>query len=672
MRRTSFSRSCCLAAFLALTAGAARGGDEKVRILLLGDSTTIGSVCRAVEPEGPHLEGVIRMRLAAEKDLPPAEVINQGRDGEFIRGLLASGRYDREIAKLGGFDYILIRYGLNDISRRDDFDVDFPKDYAELIGRLRKDFPKATLVPMTVIPYLTPERDERVNAIIRRVAASENLRLFDIYSRYSAELSRGPDMLNYRRYPLEKIPERDRAWVKPFVRDNQVVVMDNRLDAHFRDLPGWSADRHPNLAGYHVIGDETARFLARQIREKAKAEDPAASDAPAPAADPSALAGMGLEFIDTGFENASPLWYEAGPDNSVRIHLLYDHERSSPNRAAGHFHFRIHARPGASFVLEFRNLDNVYNGRLASVAGELGAAVVSADGKAWTPIALERLPGNRVRMSVTMPGPVLYVARVEPYRLSDLERWLSAIRKSPLVEVSAIGETAEGRGLEIVRVGRPDAPYRVFLRARAHAWEPGGNWVVEGVVGRLLRGDDEARRFLDRYCVYVLPMANKDGVALGRTRFNVRGKDLNRNWDKPADPKLAPENHALEKWLEVMIRRGERPHLALEFHNDGNGKLHVSGAPVPRLERYLERMKTLEALLREHTWFTEGSTNPASRNTGTLGEGWLERYGVDAAVHELNVNWIAGLKDYPSAAHWKRYGEQLTRVFYEYFDAVKP
>ena len=46
-------------------------------------------------------------------------------------------------------------------------------------------------------------------------------------------------------------------------------------------------------------------------------------------------------------------------------------------------------------------------------------------------------------------------------------------------------------------------------------------------------------------------MANKDGVALGRTRFNLQGKDLNRDWDKPADPRLAPENYALEKWLEA-------------------------------------------------------------------------------------------------------------------------
>ncbi len=85
---------------------------------------------------------------------------------------------------------------------------------------------------------------------------------------------------------------------------------------------------------------------------------------------------------------------------------------------------------------------------------------------------------------------------------------------------------------------------------------------MQGLVNRLLRDDDEAKRYLEHYCVYVLPMANKDGVAHGRTRFNLRGKDLNRNWDQPADPELSPENHALETWLEDMIRQEHRPHLA--------------------------------------------------------------------------------------------------------------
>lgn len=374
-----------------------------------------------------------------------------------------------------------------------------------------------------------------------------------------------------------------------------------------------------------------------------------------------------LEFIDTSFENASPMWYDIAEDGTIQVHLLYDHERGSPNRAAGHIHFALHARPGARLTLEFRNLENVWNSQPGSVARELLAVVVSEDGREWTSVPTERLPGDRVRLTVDMPGPRLYVARVEPYRLSDLDRLLASIRSHPLVEITPIGKTVGGRGLEVIRIGNPDAPRRVFLRARAHPWEAGSNWVVEGVVRRLLRDDADARTFLDHYSVDILPMANKDGVVLGRTRFNLLGKDLNRDWDRPADPDLAPENAALERWLESMIAAGRKPDLALELHNDGSGRLHISRPPVPDLDRHLARMALLEDLLRKRTWFTEGSTTPSFRNPGTLGDGWLTRYGIDAVVHEFNCNWIAGLNERPLGRHWRAYGEALAQVFHDYF-----
>lgn len=260
--------------FLTLVVTADRSANAehegKLQVLLLGDSTTIGSVCRQTNPTGPHLEDVIRLLLAADKELPPTNVINHGRDGEFIHGLLTGGRYDREIAKLPGIDYVFIRYGLNDNSKREDFANNFPKDFRELIARLHKDFPQAKIFPTSIIPYISAEADARINGLIKQVAEDEKLPLFDVYTRYQAELTHGQNMLNYRRYALDKIPEQHREWVKPFVKGNSVVVMDNQLDAHFRDLPGWFGDRHPNLAGYHIIGDETAKFLAKQLRQRAK------------------------------------------------------------------------------------------------------------------------------------------------------------------------------------------------------------------------------------------------------------------------------------------------------------------------------------------------------------------------------------------------------------------
>jgi hypothetical protein len=386
-------------------------------------------------------------------------------------------------------------------------------------------------------------------------------------------------------------------------------------------------------------------------------------------ADPAAASG--LEFIDTSFENASPLWYDV-VGNVVRIHLIYDHERESPNRAAGHIHFRLHARPGARLTLEFVNLDNVWNGQPGSVAGELKTVAISDDGRVWRTVPTESLPGNRVQLGVEMPGPQLYVARIEPYRLSDLERLLASVRKRPVAAITPIGRTVAGRELEIIRIGNPAAPYRLFVRARAHPWESGSNWVAQGLIERLLKDDDQARKFRRVYSVSVLPMANKDGVARGGTRFNLRGKDLNRNWDTPADPELSPENAALERWLEAAIAAGRRPHLAVELHNDGSGRLHISRPPVPQLDRHLDRMAIFEELLRGKTWFTEGATNTAFRNSGTLGDGWLQRYAIDAVVHELNCNWIEGLKDYSSSRHWLDYGAKLAEVFHDYFVRVQP
>jgi hypothetical protein len=378
-----------------------------------------------------------------------------------------------------------------------------------------------------------------------------------------------------------------------------------------------------------------------------------------------------LEFIDTSFENASPLWHEL-VDGVVRINLLYDHERSSPNRAAGHIHFRIHAKTGSRLTLEFRNLDNVWNGQPGSVAGELKTVVLSEDGRLWRTVPTDSLPGNRVQVRVEMRGPKLYVARIEPYRLSDYDRLIAAIRRSPLVNITTIGRTVAGRNIEMVRIGDPAAPYRVFVRARAHPWESGSNWVAEGLIHRLLKQDDAAKKFLKVYSLSIVPLANKDGVGRGGTRFNLNGKDLNRNWDKPADPELSPENAALERWLERAIAAKAAPHLALELHNDGNGRLHISRPPVPDLDRHLARMAIFEELLRSRTWFTEGSTNAAFRNSGTLGDGWLQRYGIDAAVHEFNCNWVEGLKDYSSSRHWIEYGGALAQVFHDYFLRVKP
>lgn len=240
----------------------------KIQILLLGDSTTEGSIPRLMKPKGPHLEKVMGQLLAAESDLPPCQVINSSQSGEYIRRLLDGGRYVRNGEKLPGIDYIFIRYGINDRARVKDFKTNFPLHFHELIARLRKDHPDAKIIPMTVIPFSSEAASKEINDLIRRVAKKEKLPVFDIYPAYAAELKQGHNMLNYRRYPVAKVPEKYRKLVKSFIIRDRVCVMANELDAILGQLPGWYSDRHPNLAGYNVIARETVKYLTPLLQAR--------------------------------------------------------------------------------------------------------------------------------------------------------------------------------------------------------------------------------------------------------------------------------------------------------------------------------------------------------------------------------------------------------------------
>ena len=375
-----------------------------------------------------------------------------------------------------------------------------------------------------------------------------------------------------------------------------------------------------------------------------------------------------LKLIDNGFENASPFNWEIDSSGNIVIGLVYDHERASFNRANQHWHFQVQGVPGSNFNFIIKNFDNLWNGQKAYPISDKTPCFVSADGKNWELIKTELLPDNTLKFQVHLKDDKLYVASLEPYSISDLDKFLNEIKKNPEVEIKTIGKTTEGRPLEIVRIGNPNAPYQIFLRARAHGFEVGGNWVVQGLIRSLL--EKGGAQYLNRYCLYIFPMANKDAVALGRTRFNGQGMDLNRNWDKPANPELCPENYAVENWIKQMIAKGKKPDLAIDLHNDREGNLHFSH-PISNGNEYLLNTERFESLLYEHTWFTEGRKKAEFRNPGTIGEGLLERYGITAFIYELNFEWSEGLKKVPTGKDWELLGKQLQEVFFQYFKGTK-
>ena len=201
-----------------------------------------------------------------------------------------------------------------------------------------------------------------------------------------------------------------------------------------------------------------------------------------------------------------------------------------------------------------------------------------------------------------MKGESVFIARMPPYTISDLENFKQRINNNKLIKIINIGFTVEKRPLEIIQLGNSNARNSIIMRARAHPWEAGGNWVVEGLINKFLSTD--SKKWQETFCVYIMPMANKDGVARGMTRFNVSGQDLNRNWDKIADSVLCPEKYAFEKFIAGLIKKGIKPVLGIDMHNDDYGGIHLARHSKDD-HSFVSNMKIFENLMREHTSFSE-------------------------------------------------------------------
>lgn len=110
-------------------------------------------------------------------------------------------------------------------------------------------------------------------------------------------------------------------------------------------------------------------------------------------------------FINTGFENASPMNWRIDSAGRVIGSMVYDHERFSPNRAVNHYHFRVEAAVGTEVTLILENFDNIWNGMLASDLSEKSRYVVSFDNRKWESRSVVPLPGRRVFIKFKMEAP---------------------------------------------------------------------------------------------------------------------------------------------------------------------------------------------------------------------------------------------------------------------------
>jgi murein tripeptide amidase MpaA len=169
---------------------------------------------------------------------------------------------------------------------------------------------------------------------------------------------------------------------------------------------------------------------------------------------------------------------------------------------------------------------------------------------------------------------LVYYAYFAPY---SLERHSDLIAQSvahPLVTLERLGTTPDGRDLDLLRIGDQHEKKPCWIIARQHPGETMAEWLVEGLLERLLDPHDPvARSLLSQATFYVVPNMNPDGSARGHLRCNALGVNLNRAWQEPnlsQSPEVFLVREKMQKTGVKFARRAPRSPTATAAARGGS------------------------------------------------------------------------------------------------------
>lgn len=243
-------------------------------------------------------------------------------------------------------------------------------------------------------------------------------------------------------------------------------------------------------------------------------------------------------------------------------------------------------------------------------------------------LTMEYLPSNKS----------VYFAYFAPFSYEAHQNLVHNAQLSDLCEVEVIGETVQGRDIDLLVVGDEGIGKNIWLIARQHPGESMAEWFIQGTLDRLLdESDPIARKLLENACFYIIPNMNIDGSIAGNLRSNAAGANLNREWQEPTLGRSPEVYHCLNKMNEVGVD------LLLDVHGDEAIPYNfVAGAEG--IPSYSPEMAELEKMFKAH-WietcpdfqdeFNYGADEPGQANLTVCSNAIAEKFNCLAYTIEM-------------------------------------
>ena len=254
--------------------------------------------------------------------------------------------------------------------------------------------------------------------------------------------------------------------------------------------------------------------------------------------------------------------------------------------------------------------------------GVRGPGVSTDGGGTWQWLGAESSSAGTFSYAFAEDIPEVRFSVAMPYVRSDWESFLQALPLGAESRTESLAQTARGRDVPLLLMGKQNAPLCVAITGRQHACEMMASYVIEGIVEGVFAGDAAGKWLRENVGFFIVPLVDADGVEQGDQGKNRVPHDHNRDYQGMS---VYEEVRALKERLPVWS--AGRPLISFDLHCPALcGPVHesvffiepgdrIQAGRVDRLSECLGRVEGESGIARHPNKLAFGAgfnTTPAS------------------------------------------------------------